>query len=252
MADASLFARRRSPRRVTVSLDQIVRQTVSLLSPIAREQQVHVKFVPWAEDSTVWVDPDQVQQVLSNLVLNGMQAMPSGGDLVVGICRASSREGGEAAACGEDAVCVYVKDVGIGIPEQDLPNVFEPFFTTKGMAQGTGLGLSIASEIVREHGGWIGIEQAEIIVQNCIVPIGNHALVVDRRLVERGGRKLAERRGRHSQSQKPRRATWIVSSSCATAAATVRPSSASDCRAPARRGECRRDRLDGRSAASAP
>jgi signal transduction histidine kinase len=89
----------------------------------------------------VSVDRDQILQVLQNLFLNAVEAMPSGGTLRV----AARREGAE--------VLVSVSDTGPGIRPEDLPSIFEPYFSTK--EGGTGLGLAIADRIVREHGGRI-------------------------------------------------------------------------------------------------
>lgn len=86
-----------------------------------------------------------LQQVLLNLFMNALQAMPEGGRLTV-----------EAAATAHK-VCVEVQDTGCGIPPEILPHVFDPFFTTKEPGQGTGLGLSVSQSIVRKHGGEIRV-----------------------------------------------------------------------------------------------
>ena len=89
---------------------------------------------------------DQLRQVLLNLFLNAIQAMPQGGRLTV---TASTAEPGR--------VCVEVKDTGTGIPSDVLPHIFDPFFTTKEPGQGTGLGLSVTASIVKKHGGEIHV-----------------------------------------------------------------------------------------------
>ena len=95
------------------------------------------------------LDPDQMRQVVLNLVTNAMHATPRGGALTV----ACEREG--------DQVMVRVVDTGSGMPEEILPYIFEPFFTTKPIGQGTGLGLSISRGIVEEHGGRIEVQSQE-------------------------------------------------------------------------------------------
>ena len=88
-------------------------------------------------------DPNQINQVLLNLLLNAIQAMDKPGSIYVSLQRDS------------DAVLITVADEGKGIPHETLPNIFRPFFTTKG--HGTGLGLSLARRIVESHGGQIEV-----------------------------------------------------------------------------------------------
>ena len=90
------------------------------------------------------VDPQQFKQVVWNLCLNAVQAMPDGGELRLG-----------AAAASGQMLAVWVSDTGAGIAPDDLPHVFEPFFSTK--AEGTGLGLALVHRIVQEHGGEIDV-----------------------------------------------------------------------------------------------
>jgi two-component system NtrC family sensor kinase len=92
-------------------------------------------------------DRQQISQVLLNLVLNAIDAMPGGGTLGV-----STGISGE-----RDYVTIEVSDTGIGIPEHLLGNVFDPFFTTKPTGKGTGLGLSVSLGIVQHHGGDIRV-----------------------------------------------------------------------------------------------
>ncbi|MBI5342469.1 MAG: HAMP domain-containing protein [Deltaproteobacteria bacterium] len=90
---------------------------------------------------TVRADAHKMEQVLVNLVLNAIAAMPSGGKLDIGHI--------------EDGafLTLSVADTGCGIPEENLDRIFEPFFTTKGTGKGTGLGLAVCKKIVEQHGG---------------------------------------------------------------------------------------------------
>ncbi|HXI20164.1 MAG TPA: ATP-binding protein, partial [Gemmatimonadales bacterium] len=90
-------------------------------------------------------DPDQIRQVITNLLVNAAQAMAV----------APRREGLVRTWSSAEAVGLEVLDSGAGIASDVLPRIFEPFFTTKGQGQGTGLGLSISHGIVRAHGGEI-------------------------------------------------------------------------------------------------
>jgi two-component system, NtrC family, sensor kinase len=94
-------------------------------------------------------DADLARQVLLNVCLNGLQAMPNGGRLLIeAVAAGGAREGREFCA-------VRVADTGPGIAPEHLAHIFEPFYTTKEIGQGTGLGLSVSHRIVAEHGGWI-------------------------------------------------------------------------------------------------
>lgn len=96
-------------------------------------------------------DPDQIRQVLWNLISNSVQAMGQGGTLTVSARPAVPEEG--------DGVVFQVGDTGGGIPHDVVHNIFNPFFTTK--AKGTGLGLPIVHTIVENHGGTIHLDNRE-------------------------------------------------------------------------------------------
>jgi len=95
-------------------------------------------------------DAAQLEQMLVNLVLNAIQAMPSGGRLTV-----RSRLDGDR---GRTAVRIEVSDTGCGIGSDDRRRVFDPFFTTKEPGRGTGLGLAVCKRIVEDHGGRISFD----------------------------------------------------------------------------------------------
>jgi signal transduction histidine kinase len=94
-------------------------------------------------------DPDQLQQVLVNLLLNACDASAPGGAVVLSARRAPA-----------DMVRIDVADQGTGIAPENLTAIFEPFFTTKPRGEGTGLGLAIAAGIVRNHAGRIDVQSA--------------------------------------------------------------------------------------------
>jgi signal transduction histidine kinase len=146
------FSRRSTPRTEVVDLRNTVRQTCTLLKVVAQKQRVDLDLVLADEPTPVRVDPEQIQQAVSNLVLNGIQAMPNGGTLSVMVSRESPH--------GRRTGCVAVSDQGEGIPAEHLSKIFEPFYTTKAAQGGTGLGLSIAADIAEEHGGSVWVESA--------------------------------------------------------------------------------------------
>jgi two-component system NtrC family sensor kinase len=154
------FARRRQPQRRKESLRGVVDRTLALLHPMALKSSIafktnHSEPEPFAE-----VDVALIEQALTNLVVNAIQAMPKGGVLTIHSCEeVVSPPVGVPATAGGYA-CLHVEDTGGGMTSEQLRHAFEPFFTTKEVGSGTGLGLSVAHGIVRDHGGWIAATSA--------------------------------------------------------------------------------------------
>lgn len=133
------FAHPRPPHFQRERMDEIVEETLLLIGPEARVRKV-VVHKDWAANlPRVWVDGAQMKQVLLNLMLNAVQAMPEGGSLIVHV----GVSGG--------SLLVSIADEGEGIPPRVRPQLFDPFFTTR--EGGTGLGLSIAQRIIEGHSG---------------------------------------------------------------------------------------------------
>jgi signal transduction histidine kinase len=152
------FARRRPGQKTAVDLQQVIRETLDLMVPLAQKRNVRLILADGHAPAVARADVEQVKQVLLNLVTNAVQAMPGGGNVEVAAGPARERP---PAGCGDpdgEYVCISVRDQGEGIAQENLGRIFEPFFTTKGPGKGTGLGLSVAEGIVREHGGWIAVE----------------------------------------------------------------------------------------------
>jgi two-component system sensor histidine kinase PilS (NtrC family) len=104
-----------------------------------------VKLVRQYPATLSWrLDTEQFRQALWNLCRNAIDAMPRGGELLVG------------ASLDQDALAVWVGDTGIGIPATDIGQVFEPFYSTK--AGGTGLGLALVHRVVTDHGGHVDVK----------------------------------------------------------------------------------------------
>lgn len=149
------FARRSAPKREPSDLRHIISQTIGLLKPLALKRQVKIDYSGLDDPAIVMADSAQVEQVLTNLLMNAIQAMPEGGRAWVKTVKKNARPPqGHEGKEGEYFV-IRVQDEGPGISQNDLSHIFEPFFTTKDIGEGTGLGLSIAHGIVLEHGGWI-------------------------------------------------------------------------------------------------
>jgi signal transduction histidine kinase len=147
------FARRREPRRDLVDLGDIAMRTAAMLATLADKRGVSIAIVPEAEQPVqARADGAQIQQVLTNLIVNGMHAMERGGRVWVRIGVAQPQGGGDEQAC------ITVQDEGVGMPPDVVARCFEPFFTTKGVGEGTGLGLSVSYGIIQDHGGHIEVE----------------------------------------------------------------------------------------------
>jgi PAS domain S-box-containing protein len=143
------FARPRRPSPAPVDITRLLEGTCQLLKGEVAKQHISVvrRFapgLPW-----VMADPEQLQQVFLNLLLNAVQAMPEGG--VVILAAMVDLEGKQ--------VQIEVADTGLGIPQEHLSRIFDPFFTTK--EGGTGLGLSVSARLIRAQGGHISVSSQE-------------------------------------------------------------------------------------------
>jgi signal transduction histidine kinase len=149
------FGRRGGTKAAAVDLNELARAGTRLLAPIAKKRAVQLRVAPAPAPVVVCGNAAELEQVLSNLVLNAIQAMPlSGGTISIEVGHAS-RAGGR----GDRPLGTFsIEDTGVGIPARDLPRIFDPFFTTKGVGEGTGLGLSVSYGIVQDHGGEIEVD----------------------------------------------------------------------------------------------
>lgn len=135
------FARKNQVRLIETDLDKFVNRSVqSVVIP----ENVSVRIDVDMNDPFVFMDADQMMQVLTNLEKNAVEAMPEGGVLTVSIREASAEE-----------VEILISDTGTGISEDNLDKIFTPFFTTKEVGKGTGLGLPLCYGIVKMHQGKI-------------------------------------------------------------------------------------------------
>jgi PAS domain S-box-containing protein len=133
--------RRGTTERGSVDLNEIVREMTALLGEIARRNSISIRTELDLGLPTATADRVQLQQVLMNLMLNGVEAMKGmGGELTV-----------KSGKTEQDELLISVSDSGVGLPPDDAERIFGPFFTTK--PQGTGMGLSISRRIIEAHGG---------------------------------------------------------------------------------------------------
>ncbi|WP_235269899.1 sensor histidine kinase [Geoalkalibacter subterraneus] len=140
------FGRPAKPHFSHIDVNELVRKTLffSAQHPEGRE----VEKVQELADNLplIWVDEKQIQQVLFNIIVNALQAMPEGGVLRISTSRAEDA----------DRIRITISDTGRGVRPEQIEQIFTPFFTTK--TQGTGLGLAICKQIIEHHGGVIMVE----------------------------------------------------------------------------------------------
>ncbi|MDQ3033431.1 MAG: HAMP domain-containing histidine kinase [Myxococcota bacterium] len=157
LRDVLDFSRRKGPRRDVHDPAELAAHATRTLAPLTRRHRVDVEVETVAPDARVSVDPQHLMQVLTNLLTNGMQAMPQGGRVRVHVDEIETVPPTGVHAPKGRYVRMTVIDEGTGIEPADIPHLFEPFFTRKAEGEGTGLGLPVAEGIVREHGGWIAV-----------------------------------------------------------------------------------------------
>jgi signal transduction histidine kinase len=141
-----LFARQMPPNIVNVDLNHLVYEGLELLASRWSRGGIELSRDLAPNLPAVAGDPAQLLQVIVNLVLNALQAMPDGGALRL------------RTSLAGDNVLLVVEDDGEGMSEDVVRQAFIPFFTTKDVGEGTGLGLSVVHGIVTAHGGFIRIE----------------------------------------------------------------------------------------------
>jgi signal transduction histidine kinase len=140
-----LFARQTPPRKTQVNLNTVIEEGLYFLESRCSKEGVAIERHLATELPEIAADPSQLNQVLVNLMVNSIQAMPKGGALKIATRVAGSH------------VVLTVEDTGIGMDQEVLDNIFTPFFTTKDIHEGTGLGLPVVHGIVTSHGGTIAV-----------------------------------------------------------------------------------------------
>jgi signal transduction histidine kinase len=152
------FARPRPVEKARADLRALATQTVALLRPIADKQRVTLDLVGSEQPAVAVVDAGQMQQVITNLIVNAIQASGNGGVVNLGFRRDVTAPSLKHGGSRGPFLCLYVEDHGHGMDDETQARIFDPFFTTKEVGAGTGLGLSIAYGMVRDHGGWIDVK----------------------------------------------------------------------------------------------
>lgn len=142
----TIFARQMPTKKAQVNLNDLVEEGLYFLSSRCAKAGIELVRSLSPDLPPITADSAQMHQVLVNLVVNAIQAMPNGGRLSIGTLAA------------DDQVSLVVEDTGIGMSEDVLKKIFIPFFTTKDVNEGTGLGLAVVHGIITSHGGSIKVE----------------------------------------------------------------------------------------------
>jgi PAS domain S-box-containing protein len=140
------FARPRNADFISTDVNEVIKKTVEMVSSRLFKQKVEAISEAEPELPQIHADPQQLQQVLANLCLNALDAMPGGGKLTLG-----------AKANSSNQMAISVADTGFGMDADTLSKIFQPFFTVR-KRKGMGLGLPICERIVKSHGGTIEVE----------------------------------------------------------------------------------------------
>jgi signal transduction histidine kinase len=138
------FAGKIELRREKVDVNVLLEELVDFFTPQAQINHVQLRFKPNGQSLMVNLDSRLIKQTILNLMINAIQAMPKGGELIL-----------SATTSGHDAL-IDVIDTGGGIPADDLNKIFQAYYSTK--KGGTGLGLAMAHRIVQEHGGQLSVK----------------------------------------------------------------------------------------------
>jgi signal transduction histidine kinase len=144
--DLLSFAKPPEPNFVKTPITPVIERSLRLVRAQARRHGVKINIIAAGDTADLRVDPEQMQQVFLNMMMNAIHSMPGGGALTVSTSLRADGSGVE----------VSIADTGAGIRSEELKNIFKPFFTTK--HTGTGLGLAISKNIVEKHGGNIIVD----------------------------------------------------------------------------------------------
>ena len=145
------FAKLKKPNLTPFSLNDLIRKIAELFKLEIKDKQIKFSLELSPDISQIQADEDQVRQILMNVIINAIQAIPKEGEIKIKTEKALLK--------GEPAIKLIIEDSGIGITEKDFSQIFDPFFSTK--ERGSGLGLSIVYKLVEGHQGEIKVESKE-------------------------------------------------------------------------------------------
>ncbi|MCF8241000.1 MAG: HAMP domain-containing histidine kinase [Melioribacteraceae bacterium] len=129
-----------------ISINKVIEDGLNIIEPILRKREIILTKIIPEKELIIYGDPFQLEQAITNLIINAIDAMENGGKLTLKVEEEN------------DDVFVFIKDNGIGIDEYNIEKIFSPFFTTKSAEKGTGLGLYIVKNIINNHNAEIFCE----------------------------------------------------------------------------------------------
>ena len=171
------YARYAEPKFTEENLNEVVESSLYFVGVKAESRAITIEKDLVGDLPTIWIDRQQIKQVLMNLFLNALDAMPNGERLFVKTHKLAKEH-------GERWVQIEIRDTGCGIPDEDLEHIFDPFFTTKHESEereGTGLGLTIVHQIVQEHRGYIEVESKPGVGTTFYLNLPANPVIHDRR-----------------------------------------------------------------------
>jgi signal transduction histidine kinase len=167
------FTRRRSAALSRNDVSPAVRNVVELMQHEAQRRGVSLTLQTPEHLPPLWVDTDEIQQIVLNLIANALAATPRGGEVIVHVEKSSlvPRNGSHEIP----ALRLTVTDTGRGITPEVHAHLFEPFFTTRAAEGGTGLGLAVVKALVIDHGGTITVESTPGMGSEFVVVLPVHS-----------------------------------------------------------------------------
>ena len=148
------FAKGGNPIKQLASIAEVIQTSADF---VLRGSKVACQYSFPADLYSVEVDTGQMSQVIQNLVINAIQAMPNGGTIKISVQNSGQRGNGKALSSA-NSVIIQIHDSGPGIPDEIREKIFDPYFTTK--ATGSGLGLAISHSIIKKHGGSLTVSSS--------------------------------------------------------------------------------------------
>jgi signal transduction histidine kinase len=141
-----LFGRQMPPQKTQLDVNKMIEDGLYFIKSRCKKGGIEIKLSLAPDLPVITADQSQIYQVLVNLVVNAVQAMPDGGILTI------------ATRSNADNISLIIEDTGIGMNKEVIKKIFLPFFTTKEISEGTGIGLSVVHGIIASHNGIINVD----------------------------------------------------------------------------------------------